>query len=134
MNLVVFVLTNLSTSVDIAGFHTAFIVGSWMRYRYYNCFPVVGRVIAFLFFSNTSIPCNNALISTSPVSSSIIALRRKGGIFSFVCGSSNWVLVSLVVIGAEAYGALVSSVGFLCTCWIKFLVGYLCVSQPSGWL
>ena len=132
MNLVVCVMTNLSASADIAGFHTDYVAGSWMRCRYSNCFPVVGNVIAFILFSNTSITCINALISTSPVSLSIIELRGKGGIFSLVCGSSNWVLVSIVVTSAEACGECVSSVGFLCTCWITLLGEYLCVARPSG--
>ena len=113
-NLVVLVLTNLSTSVAIARFHTAFVAGSCMRCRYSNCFPVVGHVIAFTLFSNTSIPCINALISTSPVLLSMIALRRKGGIFSFVRGSSYWDVSSFICC--------------LCTCWIILRVGYLCVA------
>ena len=88
-NLVVLVLTNLSIYVAISGFRTAFVAGYWMRCRYSNCFPVVGHVIAFTLFSNTYITSINALISTSPVLSSMISLRRKGGIFSFVIGSSN---------------------------------------------
>ena len=47
-------------------------------------------------------------------------MRRKGGIFSVDRGSSNWVLVSFI--------------GFLCTCWITFRIGYLWVARPSGWL
>ena len=117
-NLVVLVLTNLSTSVAIDGFHTAFFVGSCMRCRYYNCFPVFGHVIVFTLFSNTSIPCITALISTSPVLSSMIALRRKGGMFSFVRGSSNWALSSIIC--------------FFCTCCIIFRVGCLCVALTSG--
>ena len=89
-----------------------------MRCRYSNCFPVVGHVIAFTLFCNTSIPFINALISTSPVLSSMIALRRNGGIFSFVRGSSNWSLSYFIC--------------FLCTCWIIFRVGYICVARPSG--
>ena len=38
----------------------------------------------------------------------------------------------LVVFSAGSCGALVSYVGCLCTCWITFHVGYLCVARPSG--
>ena len=91
-NLVVSVSINLSTSAAIAGFRTDFVVGSCIRCLYSNYFPVFGPVIAFTLISNTLIPCINDFMSTSPVLSSIIPLRRNGGMFSFVRGSSIWVL------------------------------------------
>ena len=53
------------TSCDLAS--EAFFAGSCMRCLYSNCFPVFGHVIAFTLVSNTSIPCINAFMSTSPV-------------------------------------------------------------------
>ena len=100
--------------------YTAFVAGSCMRCRYSNCFPVFGHVIAFTLFSNTSIPCINAFMSTSTVLSSIITLRRRGGMSSFVRGSSNWDLSSIICL--------------FCNCCIIFRVGYLCVALTSGWL
>ena len=91
-----------------------------MRCLYSNCLPVFGHVIAFNLVYNTSIPCINDFMSTSPVSSYMIASISNGGIFSFVRGSSIWFLFSIIC--------------FFSTCCIKFRVGYLCVVRPSGLL